>query len=150
VRPIMTFFSIATISMAWSGRIVKGWTKLDELTRTLSSPIPSSTRTIFSSAGSMRSTDIDGSAANSGALIGLARANLRHGGFGCFRSEEAGAVIGRGKKGQSLVMQAFDRPGGIAAGEAKAAKAVGGRNVLVGVSVSNFERTESAQLDFAI
>ena len=55
----MTFFSIATIWMAWSGRIVKGWSKLDKLTRILSSPIPSGTRVIFSAAGSMRSTDIN-------------------------------------------------------------------------------------------
>jgi hypothetical protein len=53
----MTFFSIATISMAWSTKIVKGWSNLDELTRILSSPIPSSTGVIFSAAGSMRSTD---------------------------------------------------------------------------------------------
>jgi hypothetical protein len=35
----MTFFSIATTSMPWSGKIVKGWSKLDEFTRILSSPI---------------------------------------------------------------------------------------------------------------
>jgi hypothetical protein len=34
----MTFFSIPTISMDWSARIVKGWSKLDEFTRILSSP----------------------------------------------------------------------------------------------------------------
>jgi hypothetical protein len=39
--------------MAWSARIVKGWSKLDEFTRILSSPIPSRTRMIFSPAGSM-------------------------------------------------------------------------------------------------
>ena len=54
----MTFFSIPTISMAWSAKITKGRSKLDELTRILSSPISSRTRVIFSPAGSMRSTRI--------------------------------------------------------------------------------------------
>jgi hypothetical protein len=31
-------FAIATISRAWSGRMTKGWSKLDELMRTLSLP----------------------------------------------------------------------------------------------------------------
>ena len=31
----MTFFSIATISMPWSAKIAKGWSKLAELTRIL-------------------------------------------------------------------------------------------------------------------
>jgi hypothetical protein len=39
----MVIFAIATISGAWSGKIVKGWSKLDEFTRFLSSPIPSRT-----------------------------------------------------------------------------------------------------------
>jgi hypothetical protein len=50
MRPTLTFFSIPTISMVWSGRIVKGWSKLDELIRILSSPIASRTRVIFSPA----------------------------------------------------------------------------------------------------
>jgi hypothetical protein len=33
----MSFFSIATIWMPWSAKIVKGWSKLDELMRILSS-----------------------------------------------------------------------------------------------------------------
>ena len=55
----MVIFAIATISSAWSDKIVKGWSKLDEWIRILSSPVPSSTRVIFSAAGSMRSTCID-------------------------------------------------------------------------------------------
>jgi hypothetical protein len=34
-RPIMTFFSIPTISDPGRGKILKGWSKLDELTRTV-------------------------------------------------------------------------------------------------------------------
>jgi hypothetical protein len=33
--------------MPWSAKITKGWSKLDEFTRILSSPIPSRTSTIF-------------------------------------------------------------------------------------------------------
>jgi hypothetical protein len=36
VRPTMPFFLIPTISSAWSGRITKGWSKLDEFIQTLS------------------------------------------------------------------------------------------------------------------
>ena len=63
----MTFFSIPTISSASPAKITKGWSKLAELTRTLPSPIPSSTRTVFSTAGWTRSTDIDGSEQRGGA-----------------------------------------------------------------------------------
>ena len=35
MRPTTTFFSIPTISMPWSARIAKGWSKLDEITPNL-------------------------------------------------------------------------------------------------------------------
>jgi hypothetical protein len=56
----MTFFSIPTISMAWSGSIVIGWFKLDEFIQTLSSPIPSSTRLIFSVGAGYTATHLHG------------------------------------------------------------------------------------------
>jgi hypothetical protein len=45
---------------AWSSRMTKEWSKLDEFTKTLSSPIPSRTRTTLSAAGRTRSSLIDG------------------------------------------------------------------------------------------
>jgi hypothetical protein len=41
---------IARVRNSKSGKIVKGWSKLGELIRILSSPIPSRTRVIFSAA----------------------------------------------------------------------------------------------------
>jgi hypothetical protein len=54
----MIFFAIPTISSAPPAKITKRWSKLAEFTRTLPSPMPSSTSVTFSTAGWTRSTDL--------------------------------------------------------------------------------------------